>query len=82
VVKEGVSVDSIFAAARETGGALLTNLKLIELYRGGQIPSGFKGITISLEYQAKDRTLTDSEISPIHEKIRQTFQEKLQIKIR
>ncbi len=82
VAAEEVSAGEIFNIAGEIAGALLVKSKIIELYRGGQIPQGSKGIVVSLEYQAKGRTLTDNEVNQVHEKICQALKEKLQAKIR
>lgn len=82
VIKDEIPSDAVFKTARQSAGDLLRDLRLVELYSGGQVPAGFKGMTISLEYQSKQRTLTDSEVNLIHDKLCMAFKEKLQAKIR
>jgi phenylalanyl-tRNA synthetase beta chain len=51
------------------GQGLLRKVELVEEYRGAKIEAGWRGIVISLTYQAKDKTLTDDVINPLHENI-------------
>ncbi len=77
VVKENTSVADILQAIQKKAGMLLKGLGVIDFYKGEQIPSGFKGLTISCSYRAEDRTLTETEIAPLHESVavllRETF---------
>ncbi len=82
VIKEDAPAHKIFTIAREMGSELLRDINLVDLYSGGQIPPGFKGLTLSLEFQAKDRTLTDNEVNLALEKISRTFIDRLGAKIR
>ena len=82
VIKEDIDAEEIFKVVVDNAGDILEESKLNQLYRGQQIPEGFKGIVLSLVYQAKNRTLTDSEVNATHEKICQAFRDKLQAKIR
>ncbi|MBF0620199.1 MAG: phenylalanine--tRNA ligase subunit beta, partial [Candidatus Omnitrophica bacterium] len=66
-----------FAALKETcfkaGGALLRKVDLLEEYRGEKIEAGFKGLVLSLTYQSKERTLTEDELSTLHESVVQAL---------
>jgi phenylalanyl-tRNA synthetase beta chain len=42
---------------------------IFDLYKGEHVPPGQKSIAVRIRYQADDRTLTDEEVSRIHERI-------------
>ncbi|HLB46771.1 MAG TPA: phenylalanine--tRNA ligase subunit beta, partial [Anaerolineales bacterium] len=69
VVDEGVAASRVESLIRETGGEMLTDVRLFDLYKGGQIGAGKKSLAYRLTYQAEDRTLTDAEAAQVREKI-------------
>jgi len=66
VVKDDIKVDELLKAAGERGGSLLESARISDYYKGKQIPQGFKGLTISCTYRSSQRTLTESEVNPVH----------------
>lgn len=82
VVKEDIAVGDLMDAIREVGGELLENLELFDIYRGEQIPEGYKSIAFSLRYRAKDRTLKDEEINELHAKIIRSIIERFDGRLR
>lgn len=81
-VKKEVSFQQIEILARRSGGSLLVGLNFLEQYLGEKIPAGQKGLVFSLIYQSNDRTLTDKEISPTHDKIVKSLVENFNATIR
>ena len=69
VVDEGIPAIRVQEEIQTAGGDLLREVKLFDLYRGAPIPSGKKSLAYSLTYQALDRTLTDEEVTRVHERI-------------
>ncbi len=61
VVKEDVEVGKVLKVIRSSGGALLKEVSLFDLYRGNQISEGEKSITFNLSFYDVDRTLKDEE---------------------
>ncbi|HEX9016305.1 MAG TPA: phenylalanine--tRNA ligase subunit beta, partial [Chloroflexota bacterium] len=51
------------------GQPLLARVALFDLYTGSQIAPGKKSLAYSLTYRASDRTLTDSEVASVEERI-------------
>jgi phenylalanyl-tRNA synthetase beta chain len=49
-------------AIRASGGELLRDVRLFDLYTGEGVPAGKKSLAWSLTYQSPERTLTDAEI--------------------
>ena len=69
VVDEEVHVGDIEQAIRETSGDLLEAVLLFDIYRGEQVEEGKKSLAFGMVYRGADRTLSDSEVEPVHEKV-------------
>lgn len=67
---------------REAGGRLLSDVRLFDLYRGDQLGEGVKSLAYSLVYQAQDRTLTDSQVAKVRQKIVAALEEQVGAKLR
>ena len=69
VVPKNVLVGQIEDVIAVRGGQILENYELFDIYEGSQIKDGYKSVAYSLTFRAKDRTLTDTEISASMKKI-------------
>ena len=69
VVPKNVLVGQIEEVIAVRGGQILENYELFDIYEGSQIKGGYKSVAYSLTFRAKDRTLTDTEISASMKKI-------------
>jgi len=77
VVDDAISAADLTAAIRAAGGALLVEVRLFDVYRGGQLPVGTKSMAFSLVFQAADRTLTDAEVEAAKARIVETVSQRL-----
>jgi phenylalanyl-tRNA synthetase beta chain len=77
-----VLVSEIEKVIRESGGNLVEEVKLFDVYSGDQIEEGKKSIAYSIVYRSNDKTLTDEEIIPVHQNILAELENKLQISLR
>jgi len=77
-----VSVAEIQRAIAFTGGSLLDSVKLFDQYLGEGVPEGLRSLAFRLIYRALDRTLTDADINPVHQKIRDVLEEKFRVTLR
>lgn len=68
VVDETVPAARVEALIRQTGGKMVTSVRLFDVFRGEQIGAGKKSLAYSLTYQA-DKTLTDEEVAALRNKI-------------
>jgi phenylalanyl-tRNA synthetase beta chain len=66
VVDEGVPATQIAEVIRATGGALVRDVRLFDVYTGEGIPAGKKSLAYALSYQSPERTLTDAEVERTH----------------
>ncbi len=75
VVDEALAAAAVRDAVRGAAGELLRDAQVFDLYRGDQVGEGRKSLALRLEFLAPDRTLTDEEVEPIREAIRQALAE-------
>jgi len=69
IVDESMPASQVAGLIRQTGGKLLVDLQLFDVYRGGQVPQGKKSLAYSLTFQAADRTLTAEDTAKARQKI-------------
>ncbi len=67
VVDEAVTYDSVADIMRSF--PLVSRMSLFDVYTGEQIPRGKKSFAIRLVYQASDRTLTDSQVNEVQNRL-------------
>jgi phenylalanyl-tRNA synthetase beta chain len=82
VVDEDLSAGVIEQLIRQTGGKLLTGVRLFDIFRGAQIGENKKSMAYNLTYQAADRTLTDKDATQIRNKIIRRLEQELGAKLR
>lgn len=82
LVDEGIPAGKVHQLIMEAGGALLTEARLFDLYRGAPIPQGKKSLAYSLTYRAPDRTLTAEEVTKIEKRIIRRLYETIGARLR
>jgi phenylalanyl-tRNA synthetase beta chain len=81
-VSTQTSVAELDRAIRQAGGKLLESVKLFDEYRGESMGSDRRSLAFRLVYRAGDRTLTDDDIEPVHQKVRETLVDKFRVELR
>ncbi len=69
VVDKSIFVGQIESVIKKFGGKLLENVELFDVYEGEQVAEGKKSVAYSMTFRAKDRTLEDTEVGKIIDKI-------------
>ncbi|MCX5702737.1 MAG: phenylalanine--tRNA ligase subunit beta [Candidatus Omnitrophica bacterium] len=82
VLKEDIAIDAILKAMRDKGLELLKEVEVVDYYKGKQIPSGFRGLTISCLYRSDERTLTEAEVNPVHALVCRVLIDRFRAQIR
>lgn len=82
ILKEDISVREILDALKHPAGPLLRGIKIVDYYKGKQIPAGYRGLTISCLYRADEKTLTEAEINPLHVRLCNVLTEQFAAKMR
>lgn len=81
ILDESVPADRVEALIRQTGGKIVTDVRLFDVYRGEQIGSGKKSLAYSLTYQS-DKTMTDAEAAAVRNKIVKRLEQEVGAKLR
>ncbi|MBR8830390.1 MAG: Phenylalanine--tRNA ligase beta subunit [Chroococcopsis gigantea SAG 12.99] len=81
-VSNEVSVSQLTGAMTKAGGQLLEKVELFDQYQGDNVPAGQRSLAFSLVYRALDRTLTDEEVEPLMNKVRDTLVKQFQVSLR
>ena len=69
IVGYDIPADRVAATIRKYAGNELESLTLIDMYEGQNLEKGTRSLTYSLAFRAKDRTLSDSDLSKVRAKI-------------
>lgn len=77
-----LSVTAIEKVMSKAGGKLLQKVEVFDEYKGKNVPEGQRSLAFNLVYQASDRTLTDKDVDPVHQKVRDTLVKKFDVTLR
>ena len=77
LVNDEVLVQEIEDTIKRAGGNLVEKVELFDIYKGSQIPEGKKSIAYAIAYRDEKKTLTDADISKVHDKILRSLEHKL-----
>jgi phenylalanyl-tRNA synthetase beta chain len=81
ILDESVPASRVEALIRQTGGKMLTNVKLFDVYHDEKIGMGKKSLAYNLTYQS-DKTMTDAEAAAIRKKIVKRLEHEVGAKLR
>jgi len=81
IVDESVAAARIESLIRQTGGKIVTDVRLFDVYRDEKIGAGKKSLAYSLTYQS-DKTMTDAEAAAIRNKIVKRLEYEVKAKLR
>jgi phenylalanyl-tRNA synthetase beta chain len=77
VVDEDIPAVEVEAVIRETGGFLLREARLFDVYQGEPIPPGKKSLAYALTFQSPERTLRDKDAAKAQGRIVKALKQKL-----
>ena len=69
VVDEAVAAGAVLRAARAADRALIERVELFDIYRGQGIEPGKKSLAVAVTIQPRERTLTDTELEALAERV-------------
>ncbi len=81
-VKTSTSVSELERTMRRAGGTLLESIELFDEYKGKGVPDGKRSLAFRVVYRTIDRTLTDTDVDPLQQAIRDALVEKFQVELR
>ncbi|MEL6554379.1 MAG: phenylalanine--tRNA ligase subunit beta [Cyanobacteria bacterium J06621_11] len=77
-----VTVSDLQRSISKSGGKLLDSVVLFDEYKGKGVPEGQRSLAFRLVYRSGDRTLTDKDIDPVHEKVRKGLEKSYKVSLR
>jgi phenylalanyl-tRNA synthetase beta chain len=81
ILDEAVPASQVEALIRQTGGKVVTHVKLFDVYRDEKIGAGKKSLAYNLTYQS-DKTMTDADAAAIRKKIVKRLEHEVGAKLR
>jgi phenylalanyl-tRNA synthetase beta chain len=81
-VPETTTHESVLNAVRKLKSANLEHVDLFDVFHGQNITAGQKSMAYAFTYRHPERTLTDTEVNAVHEKVIEQFRKELQATIR
>ena len=82
VIDKNITNDEIVSVIKKSGGRLLTNIEIFDIYTGNNVNENEKSVAYSLKFEDSTRTLTDEEVMNVFNNIIKDVEEKLKAKVR
>ncbi len=82
IVEQSVTAESLIEEIRRSGGRLLTNIDIFDVYTGENVNAGYKSIAFNLTFNDETRTLSDEEVTNVFENIINKVTTKFNCEIR
>ncbi len=67
---QDLAVATLERTMQQAAGALLERVELFDEYKGENVPAGQRSLAFSLAFRASGRTLTDEDVDPLLQKVR------------
>ncbi len=82
IVDKSLPAAEVTEVILRSGGFLLKDAELFDVYEGGSIPSGKKSLAYHLTFQSPDRTLTDKAVRKQRERVVKQLAHRFGAKLR
>jgi phenylalanyl-tRNA synthetase beta chain len=82
VVDENVRNKDLICEIKRSGSGILRSVRLFDIYRGEQIAKNRKSMAYSMSFREKSRTLKDSEVEIIVNRIIENLEKKFNAELR
>ena len=82
IVDKNILSEDISKEIKKSGGKLVTNIEIFDLYTGVNIGVNNKSIAFKVTFEDYTKTLTDEEVMPIFNKIIESVEKKFNAKLR
>lgn len=77
IVSKDVSAQTLIDQIRKSGGRLLTDIDIFDVYTGENVGKNEKSVAFSLTFKDPNKTLTEEEVTTVFEKIITEVQNKI-----
>ena len=82
IVDKNIQSKDIEMVIKKSGGSLLTNIEVFDVYTGDNVGKNEKSIAYSLTFNDTKKTLTDEEVTEIFNRIINDVEKKINAKLR
>lgn len=82
ILDKNINVGEIIKIIEKQHSSILESYNLFDVYEGKQVGEGKKSVAYSLSFRAEDRTLTDSEVNEVMDKILADLKSELGAELR
>lgn len=82
IVDKAITAGQLLATIKATAGELLEHVQVFDVYTGERLGADKKSVAISLIYRHADRTLTDEEVTALHEQVVQALEQSFAAELR
>lgn len=82
VVDDSTPAESVAELIRQSGGKIVADVRLFDVYRGEKVGAGKKSLAYRVTYQAPNKTLSDKDVAGIRTRIVRRLEQELGAKLR
>jgi phenylalanyl-tRNA synthetase beta chain len=82
VVDTAVPAAAVVESLRSSGGELLEDIRVFDLYEGAQVAAGKKSLALRLSFRAPDRTLSEEEVNGLRRQMLEKIKAELGAELR
>lgn len=82
VIDDNINVGSLVDVIKKTAGDIFEKVELFDIYKGAQIEKNCKSVALSIVLRSQDKTLTESEITDVMNKITEKLSSVYNAKLR
>lgn len=82
LVPDEVPIDTVVNMVRESAGTLLERVAITDEYRGSELPAGRRSVTLHLVFRGRERTLRDSDVEAMVQRILSKLGQSLDVTLR
>jgi phenylalanyl-tRNA synthetase beta chain len=82
LVPDGVMWGDIETAIRDLGIPEIVSVRVFDTYKGKDMPEGFRSLAFRVVYRGKGRTLTDEEVTGMHDRVRMLLEKRFGAQLR
>ncbi|MNF12108.1 Phenylalanine--tRNA ligase beta subunit [compost metagenome] len=73
---------ALIQAIQATAGELLTAIQVFDVFTGSKLGDNKKSVAISMVYRHKDRTLTEEDITTVHDRVLEVLEQTFAAELR
>jgi phenylalanyl-tRNA synthetase beta chain len=77
IIDKHIESGEVVEMVRNTNDTLIESVFLYDLYEGDPIPKGHKSITLRIVYRSAEKTLEDTDVTPVTQRIAKSLLDKL-----